>query len=93
MADHDRMRLDGLASTSELLHGLSDEQWDEPSLCEGWRVRDVSLHATDVEWTHGDGPEVRGTGEAILLAATGRPVVLPELEGDGVERLRERVAA
>ena len=43
----------------------------------------IRLVATDVDWSHGEGPEVRGTGEAILLAITGRPVVLDELTGDG----------
>jgi uncharacterized protein (TIGR03083 family) len=57
------------------------------------RVAGLRLVAVDVDWTHGDGPEVRGTGEAILLAASGRPVVLPELEGDGVEVLRARLTA
>lgn len=29
---------------AELLQGLTEEQWDHPSLCEGWRVRDVVAH-------------------------------------------------
>lgn len=57
------------------------------------RVAGLRLVATDVDWTHGDGPEVRGSGEAILLAASGRSVVVAELEGEGVDRLRDRVAA
>jgi len=57
------------------------------------RAAGLRLVATDVDWTHGDGPEVRGTGEAILLALTGRPVVVDELSGDGVETLRGRTAA
>jgi uncharacterized protein (TIGR03083 family) len=213
MADHDRMRLQELASISECLHQLEDEQWDMASLCEGWRVRDVVSHmcvgyttpmptmlakvarrrfnvpkasyeesvafgsahtpaeildvldeihttnlrrgiakvikpaeglvdhlihhqdirrplgmprempadrlvaalevvpglggfvgskqrtaglrliAADVDWSHGNGPEVHGTGEAILLAASGRRVALDELDGDGVGVLRERLAA
>jgi uncharacterized protein (TIGR03083 family) len=32
------------ASLTELLRRLSDDQWDHPSLCEGWRVRDVVAH-------------------------------------------------
>jgi len=211
--DHDRLRLDELASISELAHTLSIEQWDHPSLCEGWLVRDVISHmclgytmsvpmtlvkiarrrfdvaaasrdesiafghthtpaeilevfdpiwrngirhgisrlikpseglvdhvihhqdlrrplglpreipadrlvaaldvlpglggfvgaarrcdglrlvALDVEWSAGDGPEVRGRGEAILLAGSGRSVALGELEGDGVDVLRSRLAA
>lgn len=31
-------------SLAEQLDGLSDAQWDEPSLCDGWRVRDVVSH-------------------------------------------------
>ena len=211
--DHHALRLDELRSISELLHELSDEQWDTPSLCEGWRVRDVVSHmclgyttpmpkmlgmvarrgfsvpkasklgsiaygsahtpkeilgviddvhrndirkgiakvikptealvdhlihhqdirrplglprpmptdrlvaaldvipglagfvgakkrvaglrllATDVGWSHGEGPEVSGAGEAILLVASGRPVALDELSGPGVETLGRRLAA
>ncbi|GGU48757.1 hypothetical protein GCM10010211_11270 [Streptomyces albospinus] len=29
---------------ADLLDGLSPEQWDAPSLCTGWRVRDVAAH-------------------------------------------------
>ena len=212
-AEYHQMRLQELASLSECLHDLDDDQWDVPSLCEGWRVRDVVSHmcvgyttpmptmlakvakrgfkvpkasyeesiafasartpteilavlddihtndvrrgiakvikpteglvdhlihhqdirrplglprampedrlvaaldvvpglggvvaakqrvaglrlvATDVDWSHGDGPEVRGTGEAVMLAASGRPATLDELQGDGVRTLRARVAA
>lgn len=213
MPDYNRLRLDELSSISEFVEDLSDEQWDQASLCAGWRVRDVVSHmalgyttpmftmvkelakfrfnvprasaqasvdygsehspselkavfasihrdgvrkgisriiparegmldhvvhhqdmrrplgkprhipeerlvaalgvaptvsgfvgskkraaglrlrATDVEWSHGDGPEVSGTGEALLLALTGRPVVLAELVGEGVAVLRDRVAS
>jgi len=27
-----------------LLRGLSDEEWETPSRCEGWRVADVAAH-------------------------------------------------
>jgi uncharacterized protein (TIGR03083 family) len=211
--DYDKLRWEELASVSEFCHGLNAHQWDTPSLCERWRVRDVIGHmsvgyttglptmvtklarfgfnvpkasksesidfassrdqeqllavfdsifknktrkgithfikateglldhvvhhqdirrplgqprqvpeerlvaalqvaptlsgfvgsksrsgglrlvATDVDWRHGDGPEVRGAGEAILLALTGRLVVIDELEGDGVATLTERLSA
>jgi len=211
--DYDRLRLDEMAAISELLHELTPDEWDRPSLCDGWRVRDVISHmcvgyttpmpamfvkvarrgfnvpkasleesvafatdhspaeilavfdavhgdnvrkgiakvikpteglvdhvihhqdirrplgrprvvpedrlvaalgvipglggfvgakkrvaglrlvATDVEWSEGQGPEVSGPGEAILLAASGRPVALDELGGDGLGILRTRVAA
>lgn len=28
----------------DVLRGLTPEEWDHPSLCEGWRVRDVAAH-------------------------------------------------
>ncbi len=189
------------ASLAEFLYTLSDEDWLAPSLCEGWRVRDVAAHmaldaiplgvylgaaararsidklnnhfvheasemsipdllhhvesgirpgpwghlmpsalhtdamvhqqdirrplgrprvipedrlhfalahpdfganprrytkglrfvATDVDWAKGSGPEVRGAGEALVLAMAGRPAVLSELEGDGVPTLAARM--
>ena len=36
----DRERLD----LADLLDSLSDEDWERPSLCTGWRVRDVAAH-------------------------------------------------
>ncbi|GAA2268759.1 MULTISPECIES: maleylpyruvate isomerase family mycothiol-dependent enzyme [Kitasatospora] len=29
---------------ADVLDGLSPEQWDAPTLCEGWRVREVAAH-------------------------------------------------
>ena len=57
------------------------------------RARGLRLVATDVRWSKGDGPTVRGSGEAIALAVAGRGAVLDELEGDGVAVLRDRMAA
>lgn len=31
---------------ADLLAGITDDQWDTPSLCEGWRVREVVAHMT-----------------------------------------------
>ncbi|MCB1286110.1 MAG: maleylpyruvate isomerase family mycothiol-dependent enzyme [Mycobacterium sp.] len=33
-------------SLADLLEGLTAEQWTAPSLCDGWRVRDVAAHLT-----------------------------------------------
>lgn len=32
------------AALSSRLHGLTAAQWDHPTLCAGWRVRDVAAH-------------------------------------------------
>jgi hypothetical protein len=55
------------------------------------RARGLRFVATDVPWSNGDGPEVRGTREAIALAIAGRGVVLEELDGEGVAVLRQRI--
>jgi uncharacterized protein (TIGR03083 family) len=52
-----------------------------------------TLVATDTDWSVGEGPEVRGPVLALLLLLTGRSVVLPQLEGEGVAALSERLAA
>lgn len=35
-----------LLELAALLEGTSDDGWDAPSLCEGWRVREVVAHLT-----------------------------------------------
>jgi uncharacterized protein (TIGR03083 family) len=55
------------------------------------RVRDVRLVATDIDWTFGRGPEVHGTGEALLMAVAGRAAVADELTGPGRDRVVRRL--
>jgi len=62
-----------------------------PRLGAGRRIRGLRLRATDVDWTHGDGAEVTGTGEALLMAMTGRPSVINELDGPGQPALANRL--
>ena len=52
----------------------------------------LRIEASDIDWTHGSGPTVRGTAEALLLAMTGRTIALEHLDGDGVATLRSRVS-
>jgi uncharacterized protein (TIGR03083 family) len=211
--DYRRLVKDELADFSTFLHGLDEDQWDSPSLCEGWRVRDVVGHicvgyqmklttfpvmlakykgdvargshemsvefgsshtptemlavfdayaaeadsvrrgltrvipvrdrmtdhlihqedvrrplgipreipverlvaaldalpqiggflkskktvaglrfaSTDLAWTWGTGPEVRGPADSLVLAMSGRPVGLDALEGEGVAELATRI--
>jgi uncharacterized protein (TIGR03083 family) len=62
-----------------------------PRLGAGRRIRGLRLRATDVDWTHGNGPEVSGPGEALLMAMTGRPAALAELSGPGRDTLARRL--
>jgi uncharacterized protein (TIGR03083 family) len=62
-----------------------------PRLGAGRRIRGLRLMATDMDWHHGSGPEVSGTGEALLMAMTGRRVAVDELTGPGQATMAERV--
>lgn len=62
-----------------------------PRLGAGRRIRGLRLKATDVDWVHGDGPEVTGPGEALLMAMTGRRSALADLSGPGHATLATRV--
>jgi uncharacterized protein (TIGR03083 family) len=55
------------------------------------RPAGLRFEATDLGWAWGTGPVVRGTGEALMLALTGRTVALADLDGDGVSALRARL--
>ena len=54
------------------------------------RIAGVTLTATDVDWTHGTGPQVSGPAVALVMAMTGRKAALDDLTGDGVAVLRQR---
>jgi uncharacterized protein (TIGR03083 family) len=43
---------------ARLLDGLSDDDWEQPSLCAGWRVRDVAAHVAMA-------PQVPGLGSML----------------------------
>lgn len=52
------------------------------------RLHGLRLSATDVDWTVGDGIEVRGPVQALLLLLTGRTgTALRQLTGPGIQRL------
>ncbi|MDQ1402481.1 MAG: hypothetical protein QOG03_797 [Actinomycetota bacterium] len=55
------------------------------------RAKGLALRPTDVEWQWGSGPEVTGSGEAILMALLGRQAALPELGGEGAATFADRV--
>lgn len=53
----------------------------------------LSVHPTDADLTLGDGPELRGPAVAVLMAASGRADALDDLDGPGVDVLRERLGS
>jgi uncharacterized protein (TIGR03083 family) len=55
------------------------------------RVHGLRLVASDVDWSHGTGPEVRTSSEALLLVLSGRPVDAAELSGTGAVELSHRL--
>ena len=55
------------------------------------RVAGVRLVATDTDWTHGSGPDVEASAEALLLLLYGRPLAPDDLAGRGADVLRPRL--
>jgi uncharacterized protein (TIGR03083 family) len=55
------------------------------------RLSGLRLVAADLDWSWGQGAELRGAGIDLLLAACGRAVVLPALEGPGSAPLAARL--
>ena len=62
-----------------------------PTIRGAWRARGVRLVATDLDWSHGSGPEVRGSGEALLMAMAGRRAALDDLDGPGKAKFAQRL--
>jgi uncharacterized protein (TIGR03083 family) len=62
-----------------------------PILCTAWRSRGLRLIATDADWTHGKGMEVRAPGEALLMSLAGRRAAFNELNGSGLNTLLHRL--
>lgn len=57
------------------------------------RTRGLRMQATDLDWCWGDGPEVSGPGEALVMAMLGRPHALADLAGDGLPTFATRLPA
>jgi uncharacterized protein (TIGR03083 family) len=55
------------------------------------RATGLRLTATDVDWTRGAGPEVKGPLPSLILALTGRKAGLADLTGDGLATLAGRI--
>lgn len=69
-------------------------RWPSTTLLGGQvsrRIAGLHLVAEDQPWSTGDGPEVRGSAEALLLVLSGRPVAAEELSGPGASTLVARL--
>lgn len=55
------------------------------------RTRGLRFTATDLDWSWGDGPEVVGPGEALLMTMLGRKQALIGLTGEGVGTFSSRL--
>jgi uncharacterized protein (TIGR03083 family) len=54
------------------------------------RIAGLKLTATDMDWCHGNGPEVTGPGEGLVMMMAGRLVALDDLAGEGKAALVAR---
>ena len=64
-----------------------------PNLPAKKNAKNLTLTATDVDRTSGDGSEVSGAGEAVPMAIAGRPDAFKELTAPGLTTLRQRVGS
>ncbi len=62
-----------------------------PDVAGPWRIRGIRLVATDLRFSAGMGPEVRGPAEALLMAIAGRCDAVSELSGPGQPKLAARI--
>jgi len=54
------------------------------------RIAGLKLAATDMDWSHGNGPEISGRAEALVMMMAGRLIALEDLSGDGKAALMTR---
>jgi len=77
-------------AVERLFVALDFVRW-APLVRGAWRARGGRLVATDVDWSAGTGPEVRGPGEALLMVMAGRRDALTDLDGPGLTKLAARL--
>jgi len=54
-------------------------------------AKGLRVAATDIAWSHGSGPDVTGTAEALLMAIGARPAALADRRGEGVTTMAARL--
>jgi uncharacterized protein (TIGR03083 family) len=78
---------------SERLRVVLDFARTAPPIGASKRIRGLTLVATDLDWTAGEGPIVEGPAESLLMAIAGRRGVATELSGAGQPMIAERLGA
>jgi uncharacterized protein (TIGR03083 family) len=73
------------------LHRVLNYALTSPATRGARRTRGVRLVATDLDWAHGEGLEVTGPAEALLMAMAARPDAFNQLAGPGKELLAQRI--
>jgi uncharacterized protein (TIGR03083 family) len=68
------------------------DSWKNSNLLIGAkrRIAGLRLRASDCSWVHGDGPEVAGPLQSLILGMTGRKAAHADLTGDGLAVLARR---
>jgi uncharacterized protein (TIGR03083 family) len=74
------------ADMADFLASLRPEQWDQPSLCPGWRIRDVAAHVISYE-EHGWGDFAKRLLRARLRPGRLNDVALAEYNGRDPQEL------
>lgn len=75
----------------ERLHAVLPFALKAPTLSGRKLTHGLRLIATDLDWSTGNGPNVTGPAEALLMAIAGRPAALNDLDGDGAHTLTRRL--
>lgn len=73
------------------LERVLDNALRSPATRGARKARGVRLIATDIDWVFGDGLEVAGPGEALIMAMAARPDALNQLTGPGKGLLAQRI--
>jgi uncharacterized protein (TIGR03083 family) len=73
------------------LHRVLKYTLTSPATRGARRTRGVRLVATDLDWAHGEGPEVTGPAEALVMAMAARPDAFTQLAGPGKAPLAQRI--
>ncbi|MGH9013794.1 MAG: maleylpyruvate isomerase family mycothiol-dependent enzyme [Acidimicrobiia bacterium] len=82
------MARDERTEMADFLASLRSEHWDHPSLCVGWRIRDVAAHVVSYE-EHGGADLIKRLAKARFRPGRLNEVALAEYAGRDPQELVE----